>query len=184
MAQWNEGLILKVKPGNYIFSESIGFEIEKVVSDRMSLSLGYTWKRHDLISVIWPHTVEGNGFKVDGSMRYYFSGKRLAPYGWFFGNIIRYKTFSTTYIPVGDGAPNHPLHKEWSGVAVGSFIGHQFRIWQLTTDFSIGHSLYGRRFQSTHVNTTNPNHIDNFQFVTQFYFSWTIGFNLSSKKKE
>ena len=189
-AQWNEGVIIKIRPLNWLISRNYGVEIEKGIG-QFSASAEYnhiqTWWLGNGSEGI-AKLSDANGYRVGVSGKYYFQKLRDTPFGWFTGITIRQQSRAVKNFEQQDFHGEHLafLNLKETATSVYLVIGKQFEIWRFTTEMASGVGFVtgkntldqkdGAPIDRTYVYPEK-------YFRPSLYLNWTVGFTLYNPDK-
>jgi hypothetical protein len=190
--QFHAGLILKIKPANFVFGNNPSLEIEKVVLGPFSLSLDLNWKRTYFLSSGGEYDfgsfTPSTGYKVGLNPRYYILNNDRTPFGWFFSGIIRYNDIAVDNFTKQsfNGSSEKVINIRSRGLETALLFGRQFKIWGLTSDISTGIIFYNENYQET-LAFKGPNYSDHLgdcrRESPMMHIGFTIGYDFTPDKK-
>ena len=175
-----------------IFAVNPNLGVEKIISDKFSLEVEFTYKNkdHNFISCNpdFYKFYNSTGYRGIIGIKYYFlfGEKRTIPNSFYFLGQAGYNDvkFNNINYCEGDLTQSVFLDDVFKAIEFNLVIGREFKVYKkLYTEINVGITYTIEDYKRYYAGTSNLYEAYNYPDIN-FYMNWTIGYLISKNKTE
>jgi len=188
---WNN-LMIKTHPLRDIFAVNPNLGIEKILFDKLSFEVEFTYKNNDFnyksceFHGFGP--VNSTGYRGIAGIKYYFlfGKKRIIPNSFYFLAQAGYADVKFKNINYCNGSVTNSVFLDdiFKAIEFNLVIGREFKIYKkIYTEINAGVTYTLEDYKRYYAGTSNLYEAYNYPDIN-FYMNWTVGYLISKDKTE